>query len=399
MPTLSRAKSPSKQPIRIRCYHFNRAFTVTFDSPQTKRHRADSVIIRIDCRDGTSAFGESAPRPYVTGEDCQSVANLIVDCFAPILFSHPIDSIESIQTTLHQLEAVCRQKGIRAYNSAIGAVDLALLDTIERSQRIPPDQFFPVKLRESLRFSVSVPFLSLDVIRKYFPIFSTHVDISAIKILISESTAETYQRVKLIHQLANPGTELRLEFNGKMDFSNVTETLDRLSPFDISAVEEPLPSGHFEELHQLRQQFGVDLIADESLVTFDDAKDLAESGAYTIFNLKVSKCGGLLQSMRIAKLADRHGIRCHVGTHVGESELLGMAGRRLARSLPNFDCYGGGSEFLFAGLLNPHKQATVTTWSSPADRALLKNDILRDLTPERHLLADTGTTTPHKIRP
>lgn len=290
------------QPIRIRCYHFNRAFTVTFDSPQIKRHRADSVIIRIDCSDGTSAFGESAPRPYVTGEDCQSVANLIVDCFAPILFRRPINSIESIQTTLNQLEAVCRQKGIRAYNSAIGAVDLALLDAIERSERIPPDQFFPVKIREALRFSVSVPFLPLDVIRKYFPIFKTHVDISAIKILISESTAETYERVKLIHHLANPGTELRLEFNGKMDFSNVTETLDRLSPFDISAVEQPVPSGHFEELHQLRHQFGVDLIADESLVTFDNAKDLAESGAYTIFNIKVSKCGGLLQSMRIAKL-------------------------------------------------------------------------------------------------
>jgi L-alanine-DL-glutamate epimerase-like enolase superfamily enzyme len=377
-------------PIRIRCYHFNRAFKVTFNSPQTKRHQADSVIVRIDCSDGTAGFGESAPRPYVTGEDYQSVTNLIVDSFAPILFNHSINSIDSIQTTLNQLEAVCRQMGIGTYNSALGAIDLALLDAIERSQRIPPDHLFPVEHREALRFSVSVPFLPLDLITAYFPLFKTHVDISVIKILVSEDITETFERVKLIRHLANPGTEFRLEFNGKMAFSRVIKTLERLTPLDISAIEQPLPSGHLKGLHQLRDQFGLNLVADESLVTFEDAEYLARNSAFDIFNIKVSKCGGLLQSMRIAKLADQHGIQCQVGTHVGESELLGIAGRRLARSLPNFDCYGGGSEILFSRLFESHKQTAASAWPPPANRDTLKNKACRDLILKRRLLADTG---------
>jgi len=384
------------QPIRIRCYHFNKAFKVAFHSPQTNRLRADSVIVRIDCNDGTSGIGESAPRSYVTGENCQSVARVIVDCFAPILFNHPINSIESIQTALDRLQAAGRQTGISAYNSAIGAIDLALLDAMERSQRIPPNRLFPVEHRDMLRFSVSVPFMPLDVIKTYFSLLKAHVDISVIKILVSENTAETYARVKLLRQLAHPEAELRLEFNGKMAFSHVIKTIEHLNPLAISAAEQPLPPRQFNGLHELRDRFGLNLVADESLVTLEDADELAKNGAYNIFNIKVSKCGGLLQSLRIAKLADRHGIKCHIGTHVGESELLGIAGRRLARSLPNFDCYGGGSEVLFSRLFESHKPSAANTWTLSTDRDILKNKAFRDLISERRLLADTGLATPPK---
>ena len=60
---------------RIRCYHYNQAFTVPFDSLQTRRSHADSIIVRIDCGSHASGFGESAPRRYVTGEDAPSVLN------------------------------------------------------------------------------------------------------------------------------------------------------------------------------------------------------------------------------------------------------------------------------------------------------------------------------------
>lgn len=389
MSNLYQSENASIRPTRIRCYHFNKAFKVAFNSPQTNRNQADSVIVRIDCSDGTSGFGESAPRAYVTGENCQSVANLIVDYFAPILFDHPITSIESIQSALNQLETASRQRGINAYNSALGAIDLALLDAAERSQSISSNQLFPVKHREILPFSASVPFLPLDVIETYFSLFNTYVDISVIKILVSDDIEETYERVKLLRHLASPRADLRLEFNGRMSFSQVIKALERITPLGISAVEQPLPSGHLDGLHQLRDQYGLNLVADESLITLEDAEHLASNGAYNIFNIKVSKCGGLLQSMRIAKLAEQHGIRCQVGTHVGETELLGIAGRRLARSLPTFDCYGGGSEVLFSRLLESHEQAAATPWMPSADRDKIKNEAGRDLVLNRPLLADT----------
>jgi L-alanine-DL-glutamate epimerase-like enolase superfamily enzyme len=311
------------------------------------------------------------------------------------LFDHPIDAIASIQTVLEHLERDCLRTG-QAYHSALGAIDLALLDALERSQRIRPEHLFPETRRDALRFSVSVPFLPLEVITKYFPRFETHFDIAVIKVLVSEDIEETYERVKLLHQLAQPDTEIRLEFNGKMTFSRVQKILARLVSLGVRAVEEPLPAGRLNELQRLRDQFDLNFVADESLVTLDDAERLIKSKAYDIFNIKVSKCGGLLKSMRIAKLAQRHGIRCQIGTHVGESKLLGIAGRRLARSLPNFDCYGGGSEVLFSHLFESPQPLAAVPWPPPADRDIMTDEACRELAPQHRLLGDTADGVPHE---
>ena len=377
---------------RIQCYHFNEAFKLPFHSPQANRLRADSVIVCIDCGPDGCGWGESAPRPYVTGENCHSVAALIVDRFAPILFEASIDSLAALQAVLNQLEAACTDMGVTAYHSALGAVDLALLDVLERSQRITSRQIFATTRREKLRLSLSVPFLPRDVIATYFPIFQEHVDLAVIKVLASKDRAETYARAKLLRRLAHPDAELRLEFNGKTSLARVRAHLRQIAPLAPSAVEQPLPPGCFDGLRQLRDEYDLDLVADESLVTLEDAERLVQNGVYNIFNIKISKCGGLLRAMKIANLADRHGIPCQVGTHVGESQLLGIAGRRLARRLPNFDCYGGGSEVLFSRLLKRHQGGAWQAWPPAAARDVITHQRLHALRSKCRLLADTGPT-------
>lgn len=380
------------QPIRIRSYHFDQAFTVAFHSPQIKRFHADSVIVRIDFENGISGYGESAPRPYVTGETCQSVAKLIAQHFAPLIFNQPVDSIPAVETLLHRLEDLCRHKGIKAYTSALGAIDLALLDALERARRVAPRALFPDDRRQELRLSVSVPFLPLDMIRAAYPLFRRHFDFAILKILVSDDVDETCERVALIRELAGHEAELRLEFNGKTTFSRVKAILERLAPYRIRAVEQPLPASHHAQLQQLREQFDLGFVADESLVTLQDAQALIDHQAYTIFNIKVSKCGGLLRSKQIAELAQAHGIPCQVGTHVGESTILGIAGRRLARSLPFFDCYGGGSEVLFSYLFESDQQAADTSWPPPAEGDILDLATCRDLVAQSKLLEDSPAT-------
>ena len=359
------ANSNSLKPCRIRCYHYNKAFRVGFNSPQIKRLQADSVIVRIDFDDGTSGFGESAPRPYVTGEDCLSVVDLIRNRFAPILFSRTVCRLSEAESVLMQLERTCREHNISHYLSALGAVDLALIDALERSQRLAPKDLFPICHRSELRFSASIPFLPQSIIEIYFPLLSSHLDIAVLKVLVGKDVDANLARVKLIRRLAGEDAELRLEFNGKMSFEGVRKNLNCLKQFNIRAVEQPLPPRQIGELIQLRDMFDLDFVADESLVSLDDARALVHSGAYSIFNIKVSKCGGMLRSKAICELAQTQGIRCQIGTHVGESQLLTHAGRRLARSIPNFDCYGGGSEVLFSRLFDaPPQQTAVNPFSS-----------------------------------
>jgi muconate cycloisomerase len=350
---------------RIQCYHYNEAFNIPFHSPQAKRLRADSVIVYLDCGSDGCGWGESAPRSYVTGEDVQSVLTVWEQVFAPILFEQEFHSLEDIERLLLQLEEACLEQGHNAYNSALGAADLALIDVLGRSGLLEDKQIFPNNYREALRFSISVPFIASSAIEKYFPTFNARFDNPVIKILINADSENNFRRVQQLRRLAGEEAEIRLEVNGKLNRDQVVKEMERLLPFHPSAIEEPLPGHDFNGLRQLRESSGLAIIVDESLVSFDDAEKLLAAKACDIFNIKISKCGGLLRSRAIAKLAAQSGINCQVGTHVGESELLGIAGRQLARSIPNFDCYGGGSQVLLAtipehnkGKKNPEKLET-----------------------------------------
>lgn len=376
---------------RIQCYHYTEAFTVAFHSPQANRHRADSVIICIDCGAEGKGYGESAPRPYVTGEDAHSVIALITNTFAPVLRSRPFQTIADIAAILDELEIACRQKGIPVYQAALAAVDLALVNALEQSGHIGPKALFPVEHRQKLPFSASIPLLPLKIIEKYFPIVMAHIDIQVIKILIGEDSDANYERVKLIRQLAGHETELRLEMNGKLGLAQVHTELSRLAVFKPSAVEQPLPAGDIDNLRRLRETFGLAIVADESLVRIEDARRLIDAGVCDIFNIKISKCGGTIKSIRIARMAARAGLNCQVGTHVGETELLGRAGRRFARSLPNFDCYGGGSAVLFSNLFDPGKSRKGPAISGDADSGAAITAVVdagRELVARSRLCAD-----------
>ena len=336
---------------RIQCYHYNEAFNIPFHSPQANRLRADSVIVGIDCGPDGCGWGESAPRPYVTGEDIESVLSLWRDVFAPVLFHRQFERLEDIERILAELETACLADGKRAYHSALGAADLGLMDALRRAGRLEEEPFFPHDGREKLRCSVSVPFLPSELIERFFPILNAVFDNPVIKLLIGEDSDLNYRRLKLMRRLAGDAAEIRLEANGKLAREKVVREIDRLRPFNPAAIEQPLPAGDNEGLHQLRQTCGLQVIVDESLVSLADAQQLLAAQACDVFNLKISKCGGLLRSRKIARLAEKAGIECQVGSHVGESELLGAAGRQLAWGIPNFDCYGGGSYVLFSKLL------------------------------------------------
>jgi L-alanine-DL-glutamate epimerase-like enolase superfamily enzyme len=78
----------------------------------------------------------------------------------------------------------------------------------------------------------------------------------------------------------------------------------------------------------------VPVMADESLVTLADADALIAGKATDFFNVRVSKCGGLVRSLAIAARAAAAGVGVQVGSQVGETAILAAAGRHLAAALP-----------------------------------------------------------------
>ena len=74
---------------------------------------------------------------------------------------------------------------------------------------------------------------------------------------------------------------------------------------------------------------------DESLCSMEDAQAAVLDGTCDLFNLRVSKCGGIMPTLRILNFAREHGIGCQLGCMVGETGILSAAGRAVACTNPD----------------------------------------------------------------
>jgi len=331
---------------KISIRQYKKQFRFEFHSTQTFRSGAESIILQLEFENGISGCGESTPMKYITGETSSTVIEVIRDCFSPILLSQTIREADDIEPLLDELEEECIKHHRLYYNTALGAVDIALLDALGKQRGVSLTHFLGPIVRESAPYSISVPFLPLQKIRELsYELPKERVKF--VKVLVGKQENENVERVDLVRSLFGDQADIRVENNGIWTLDEAISNLERLKEFNISAAEQPLVKDDIEGLQSLRKIIGIPIIVDESMCSLTDARQLIEKGACDILNIKISKCGGLLRSKRIAQLAQSRNVPCQIGAHVGETELLRAAGRSFALTTPNLVFFEGASFLLF----------------------------------------------------
>jgi muconate cycloisomerase len=157
--------------------------------------------------------------------------------------------------------------------------------------------------------------------------------ISQIKVKVG--TADDVARLEAVRKAIGSKGELRADANGAWSAEDAVEQLRRLSPFNLQAIEQPVRADDLVGLKRVRHESGIPVMADESLVTVGQARRLIELRACDVFNIRISKCGGIAASLAIAKLAQEAGIKIQVGAQVGETAILSAAGRSFAAHVPS----------------------------------------------------------------
>jgi len=115
--------------------------------------------------------------------------------------------------------------------------------------------------------------------------------------------------------------------------------LDAL-PWRPAAIEEPLRSSNPKALSQIARRYPV--VLDESLCTLADLERHLSHGGDWIPNLRVSKLGGLLASIEVARACEAASVPFIVGGHVGETSLMTRAALTVARSAKGCIAQEGG---------------------------------------------------------
>ena len=153
------------------------------------------------------------------------------------------------------------------------------------------------------------------------------------KIKVGDDLERDLRSLELLRRVLGQDVDLRVDANCAWTPAEAVEAIERMGVHRIAAVEQPVAGEDVDGLRSVSDAVSVPVIADESLRTVEEARRLAETKACGAFNIRVSKCGGLLDSMRIARIADEAGIFCVVGAQVGESGILSAAGRHAAAAI------------------------------------------------------------------
>ncbi|MCF6239114.1 MAG: hypothetical protein L3J79_09970, partial [Candidatus Marinimicrobia bacterium] len=100
---------------------------------------------------------------------------------------------------------------------------------------------------------------------------------------------------------------------------------------DIELMEQPVPAHDFEGLRYVRENVSMPVYADESIFSPHDALTLVSMNAVDGLNIKLMKCGGIYNALKIVAIAETAGIPCMIGSMM-ESHISVAAAAHLAAS-------------------------------------------------------------------
>ena len=104
---------------------------------------------------------------------------------------------------------------------------------------------------------------------------------------------------------------IRVDANIGWTKEQAVENINRLERFDIQFVEQPIPPGDNEALRWIRERVGLPIMTDESSINLKDLPGLV--GCVDAINVKLMKCGGLREAIRMIHFAHAHGMDVMLG--------------------------------------------------------------------------------------
>jgi muconate cycloisomerase len=319
-------------------------FVEAFAHSARRREHSDSIVVRVEAADGTAGYGEGVARRYVTGETVETSINHIRKVLWPVVARRDYEELAPEADPLDALAPLCESlpyeggEGVAAFNAARCAMELALLDCLLRRREMSLADLLPPR-RTSVTYGGVISSGSTEgTIRRarQLKLFG----MSEIKIKIKSK--DDASRVRVVREVFGESARLRVDANGAFETREAIEVAEELAPLNLAAFEQPVArTSGISVMREVRERSSIPVMADESLVTERDARELIDAGACDYFNLRVSKCGGVAQTLRLARLAEASGLRLQLGSQVGETAILSAAGRHLAAHLDTVEFVEG----------------------------------------------------------
>lgn len=319
-------------------------------------YNAESVIVVIKTREGITGFGECSPYAAINGEvvdTCMVTGQMLGKILKP---ENPLD----IKKCLQLMDSV-----IYGNTSIKSAFDMALLDIGSQHAGLPLYKYLRrlrramLKKEDAKKWGVPDDHATNKELYTDYTISLGETDKMAddakrfaamgfpvIKIKVGGEPQKDIERVKAVRKAVGSNIALRIDANQGWKVKGAVEVLNGVKDCDIQFCEEPIARWNFMKLRKVRKNSPIPIMADETCGDVHDAERLIALGACDMFNIKLGKCGGLYNALKIINAAAANAMPLQIGGFT-ESRLGITAEVHLAHTGDNILYYDFDTPLMF----------------------------------------------------
>jgi len=253
-----------------------------------------NLIVAI-AHDGVTGIGEAAPIRYYDDETAES-AEATVRAAERLLGDDPFlieDVVDGIA------------KAFPKAHAAVTAIDLALHDLVGKLLGVPVYRLYGLNPQKTPVTSFTIGIAEPHVMAERAAEAAKTYKVLKIKVGLPGDM----DCVKAIRDVTD--ITLRVDANCGWTKEEAVEKINALERYDIEFVEQPIPEDDNAALRFIRERVGLPIMSDESSLTLADLPGLV--GCVDMINIKLMKCGGLREAIRMIHFADAHDLPVMLG--------------------------------------------------------------------------------------
>lgn len=254
----------------------------------------ENICLTIHLENGIIGYGAANPAPEVVGESPIEAEEVLNKWVLPHLKGRDIKGFLGLIREFQQL--------IPNNPGALAALDIALHDAYGQWAKIPVVDIYG-KHFEELPTSVTIGIMNVeDTLKEAINFFNDKF--SVFKVKTGEDPVSDVLRIKALREHFGNEVTLRVDANQGYSAADFAYFLNETAQQNIELIEQPFKVGRESELLAYPENIRVNFCADESLKSTQSVFPWLIEKPFGIFNIKLMKCGGILNAMDIGRIAE-----------------------------------------------------------------------------------------------